>query len=380
MPLNSSRYLFIIVVFVLTGCNGSNGMSPETSTGIAGDGGLSKILELIRQETRVPALAALSVKEGAIVEMALVGTTTIDGSEAVSLDSKWHLGSLTKSMTSVLAGIFVEKGLIGWNSTLLEIMPDLAPSMLEKYHDIRLEELLSHTSGIDEADWELYYGNTDALTEQHTQLLLETLSRDYEQVERGAFWYSNSGYVIAAAMLEKIGSMPWETLISQELFEPLEMSNTAFMAPKDSGSPWGHVPDDATPMNPHDPQSDLPAVLAPAGLVHTTLRDMALYIDFHLDRGSSLTLLASSTFDKLYTEVGDSGYGMGWNTVTGSDIVFHEGSNGMWLANLTLYHGNDIGLFIVTNIGASPTDDRAGEALERVTYKLLERLTALNDK
>jgi CubicO group peptidase (beta-lactamase class C family) len=110
--------LVLLSMPLLSGCGGGDGaqitdLVPEKpATGQAGDGNLEQIVEYIRINQGLPALAAVLVHDGQIIEMAATGTRAISSSNPVTTQDKWHLGSLTKSMTSTLAAILVKQGVI----------------------------------------------------------------------------------------------------------------------------------------------------------------------------------------------------------------------------------------------------------------------------
>ncbi|NOG47267.1 MAG: serine hydrolase [Calditrichaeota bacterium] len=146
------------------------------------------------------------------------------------------------------------------------------------------------------------------------------------------------------------------------------------------GSPWGHSASNQTPVDPSTLESDNPQVMGPAGDVHTTLADIAKYINFHLDRGESQTLLSAATFSKLQTGLIDMDlngllYGLGWNVTADGKVMFHSGSNTKWLAQLTINHEKNVGIFIVTNIAG----EKADEAIGLVGEFLVKREEALSN-
>ena len=49
----------------------------------------------------------------------------------MTVNDRFHLGSDTKAMTALLAAMLVEEGKIRWNSTMLEVFPELAAKMAE---------------------------------------------------------------------------------------------------------------------------------------------------------------------------------------------------------------------------------------------------------
>jgi CubicO group peptidase (beta-lactamase class C family) len=69
----------------------------------------------------LPAVAAAAVKDGKILAVGAVGTRRIDAATPVTLQDRFHIGSDTKAMTSLLAAILVEEGKLRWNTSVGEI-------------------------------------------------------------------------------------------------------------------------------------------------------------------------------------------------------------------------------------------------------------------
>lgn len=286
--------LALLSCFFIIGCSEDSGTNPPPAppeAGVAGDGNLSANLEYIRSQNNLPALAAMMIRGGQIVEMAAVGLRASVHTEKVTINDRWHLGSLTKSMTATLAAVLVEKGTISWETTIGDIFPDLVDSMRTEYVGVRLDELLSHTGGLNEdvtnaPSWLSYFFNTSPITTQRRQFTAELLTLP-PGTQRGAFFYSNVNYVVAGAMLEAVTGQSWEVLMQSNVFAPLGMNSTGFGAPGTAGQrdqPWGHEPDGNTwdAIDPGDIFADNAAVLGPAGTVHSTMSDIALYVAAHL--------------------------------------------------------------------------------------------------
>src|SRR5205814_321080 len=95
----------------------------------------------------LPALAAAVVKDGEIVAAGAVGTRRAGTEIPVTIQDRFHLGSDTKAMTALLAGLLVEEGKLRWETTVGEIFPEMAGEMDAKVRGVKLTQLLSHTSG-----------------------------------------------------------------------------------------------------------------------------------------------------------------------------------------------------------------------------------------
>src|ERR1051325_7957365 len=77
---------------------------------------VSRMLEPIRVKHNLPALAAAVVVDGKIVVTNAVGFRKNGGPERVAVDDKFHLGSVTKSMTATVAAMLVEQGKTSWTT------------------------------------------------------------------------------------------------------------------------------------------------------------------------------------------------------------------------------------------------------------------------
>ncbi len=96
----------------------------------------------------LPAFAAVVVRKGTVVAAGAVGTRRAGTDTPVTVNDRFHIGSDTKAMTSLVAATLVEEDRIGWGSTVAELFPELAGSMVAGLRGVTLEQLLSHTSGI----------------------------------------------------------------------------------------------------------------------------------------------------------------------------------------------------------------------------------------
>jgi CubicO group peptidase (beta-lactamase class C family) len=187
--------------------------------------------------------------------------------------------------------------------------------------------------------------------------------------------YSNQGYSVVGAMLEKIGGKPWETLLREKLFKPLGMKTAGFGVPGTPGKvdqPWGHarVGGEIEPR-----QSDNPPAIGPAGTVHCSLDDLARYAVFHLTRGERGGLLKPETFRRLHTPTtGD--YACGWFSVArdwaGGKALMHNGSNTMWFVVMWLAPEKKFAVLVATNIGGEQANKGCDDVASAMIGKWLK--------
>jgi len=200
---------------------------------------LARLLEPIREQYDLPALGALIMINGKIVAADVVGTRKYGGRVRATVDDRFHLGSDTKAMTATLAAMLVDAGVVAWDTTLAELFAKLAPTMAPGYRTVTLEQLLHHVGGTPRtlagtAAWRRLWTSHAPLRQQRYELARTILSAP-RAVAPGTFAYSNAGYIIAGAALERLTDTPWEQLIQKRLFAPLHMASCGFGAPATPG-------------------------------------------------------------------------------------------------------------------------------------------------
>ncbi|MBL8548635.1 MAG: beta-lactamase family protein [Hyphomonadaceae bacterium] len=343
----SRRALMVSVTAALTAdCAGLPLIRPSDAQ--AGDLGASQCtrsgaplteaeFELLRASVDTPALAAASHLATGEGRQLATGVRQRGLPGAVTASDRWHMGSITKSMTATLVARCVEAGVLGWDDTIGVRLGARFPDMRAEYRDATLRHLLSHRAGlqtevVDLATMRLPLQEADP-RESRLTVARQALRQPPAGPRERTFLYSNSGYVIAGVLLEEALGAPWETLIRSLLFRPLGMRATGFGAPGAIGGgdqPVGHaswLTESVTPHPPGSPLSDIPAAWGPAGRVHASLGDMMKYLDAHRRRSG---LLRRETWNTLHTPPFGGDYALGWHVR--SEGLWHNGTNSLWYA------------------------------------------------
>lgn len=345
---------------------------------------VSTMLENIREKHNLPALAAAVVVNGKIIVTNAVGFRKNGGAEKVTVDDKFHLGSVTKSMTATVAAMLIEQGKISWTTTIGEAFPELKSEIHPDYLGATLEQLLSQRGGAPgdaPADlWRQAWAASGTAAEQRLAFIKGILARKPEAKPGTKHIYSNQGYAIAGVMLEKATGKTWEELLRSRLFEPLGMTTAGFGAPASVGKvdqPWGHTKkmfSGSEPVPP-GPGADNPLAISPAGAVHCSVGDLAKYAAFHMagERGES-KLLKAESFKKLHTAVADNDdYALGWMVLKRSwangRALMHNGSNTMFYVVVWMAPEKNCAVIVASNIGV----DEAFEGCDEAAGKLINQ-------
>ena len=328
-------------------------------------------LKALRAQAGAPAIGAASVRRRSPSRILVDGERQIGTGVAVQEGDKWHIGSITKSMTATLIARLVDDGAIGWSETVGGLLADAIPEMHDGYHLANFRHLLSHRSGIQKdiplSELIEFSRETPDARDERRDYARRALSAAPNGPLGTVFEYSNNGYVVAAAMLEAKLGESWESLIRAHLFEPLGLTSAGFGAPGRADAldhPVGHAPNPATGALDAYPVggliTDNPAALGPAGRVHISLPDLLVYLAAHRDRTD---YLSSHSWQVLHTPPFGGGYAMGWS-VRPDGALWHNGSNTLWYAEALVDAGSETVAAAAVNTGElSQASPAVGSAL-----------------
>ena len=333
----------VVALFTSAWVTQNSAASSETAPAYCpavGDTAVTEALKPIRQKFDVPAMAAAVVTNDGVKFAGAVGVRKRGTEVPVGLDDLWHLGSDSKAMTSALIARLVERGRLKWESTLAEIFPELAAQMDPEFQKVSVLQLLSHRAGLPaNLNLAAYRGNDVGAL--RLRAMREELAKKPESVPGSKFAYSNLGYIIAGAIVERVTSKAWEESIADEVFTPLGMKSAGFGGtgtPGQVDQPWPHT-GDGKPTPENGPNIDNPPVMGPAGRVHCSIQDWARFIQDQL-RGAQgeSALLKPESYRMLQTPPFGGDYALGWIVVrrewAGGKALNHAGDNTLNFANV----------------------------------------------
>jgi CubicO group peptidase (beta-lactamase class C family) len=345
---------------------------------------ISAELQAIRADAGLPSLLAMAADSKHVLAQGVTGVRSIDGTDPVALDSRYHLGSETKAMTATVIATFVEHGDLSWEATLPELFPKLAGTIDPGYRAVTLAQLLEHLAGLpaeisafDPTAWDKAFTDTRPVDVQREQWTAMVLAAPPASTPGSQYAYANLGYIIAGHALEVLTGRTWEQLIQERLFDALGMSSCGFGAPAATSAdqPLGHMLQNGklTAM-PTGVGDDNPAMLGPAGTVHCAAADWLKFLTLHVvgHRGES-DFLSKQTFLRMHTPPTGQTYAFGWMTAdrgwAGGTALTHAGSNNLWYAVAWLAPKTDRIFIALTNRGG----DVANTATDQAIASMVDR-------
>lgn len=309
------------------------------------------VLERARRRLGVAALGtAISSAEG--TRHLVVGTTSTAGGDLVTEQDAWHLGSCTKSLTAAVYARLVETGRATWTATVAELVPDVMPH--PAWAERSVAELFWCRAGVaanlpsEQVDG--WHADRRTLPEQRTTATAAALA--VPPLNPGRFVYSNLGYVVAGAAIDRIAGS-WEGALRSELLEPAGVT-CGFGPP---ARILGHRPKwrigglllgRGRPAEPDSADADNPPVLSSAGTLVMSLPDWArMHRMFHADAPGPLS---GPSISRMMAVPEGGQMGMGWGRDRdGRPGV--QGSNTLWSATALMSRDRSRTALVVANDG-----------------------------
>jgi len=340
---------------------------------------LSDLARQVRNGYKVPAIA-IAVFQGGKLETAVDGLREVGKSDPVTVNDRWLVGSIGKSMTSTLIGRLIDEGKLDWNSKLGDLLKDVP--MLPEYRDVKLEQIMQHRGGMPQ-DLNFEGQTVDRIvgrladpTAIRAAYVKDILSRKPIAKPGEKFAYSNAGYAILGHIAERVTGKPFEILLKEYVFNPIGMDSAIAGLPgtdgqpSGRGEPHGHIPT-ADGYEPHVLDGPLNYMGAPAGLgVSCSIGDLAKYVAWHM-RGylGEPIELKTETVRRLHTQMADKGqYAAGW--VIGDGFQGHNGSDGTFVAEIAFWPKERFAAAAIVNCGGAENPSPPMQAILAVYKKL----------
>lgn len=172
--------------------------------------------------TNAPGLSVVVIKNGRTFFQKNYGYADLRTRTPVTNDTRFAIGSTTKAMTALAVLSLVDRGLVQLNEKVTTYLPDFRMRD-PRYRDIRVKQLLSHSSGLMSFTQLTPPDNSAGALEG----ILPILAQDELDFAPGSgFYYSNYGATLAGLLVQRVTRMPYEAYMRQFLFDKVEMPNT----------------------------------------------------------------------------------------------------------------------------------------------------------
>ena len=280
---------------------------------------------------------------------------------ANTMHTRFNIASAGKMFTTVGIGQLLEQGKLGLDDPLVQHLPDFRPDIGRR---ITIGQLLSHTSGMGSYFasplWETKRGSLRSVSDYLA--LIEADQLQFEPGER--YEYSNSGFVLLGAVIEKLTGQDYYAVMQAKVFAPARMTGTDYPLADDNAADIA-IPytngcfmrslAQCTPGPWQDARSLGPYRGGPAGGGASTAPDLARFAaalkEGRLLKPETLNLLKAER-GKMTRQGGPlDAYAMGFGrlTVHGQPTWGHNGGTVGAQAQLEVFEDAPIVLVVLSN-------------------------------
>jgi len=340
------KKLFALLLLLVAGTAIAQAVDVSPSTIKRADSAMRVYFESIKGGA-----VALVAHNGKVIFKKAYGAANEELKVPMNTDHRLGIGSVSKQFAAVALLLLQHEGKLHYRDDIRKYLP--AYNTYGK--TITIEHILSHTSGIPSYT-ELYGFDTLQSNRVSIHKLVTFFERQPLLFEPGTDWsYSNSGYVLAALIVEKVSGLPFNDFLVKRIFEPLHMTNTFLgatdFALENKTAEYGNtVPAGKIKV---EPQYDWYWAYG-AGQIISNVDDMLKW-DEALYEGRllppDLVALAHKTF--VLAGGTPANYGLGWavSRMGSKDFVQHGGSIGGYRAMAVRIPQDRLYFIVLSNSG-----------------------------
>ncbi|MFO0724016.1 MAG: serine hydrolase domain-containing protein [Myxococcota bacterium] len=351
---------------------------------------LDEFIETALEDSGTPGLEIAVIEGGKLAYAMGYGVRELGKKEKVDADTLMMIGSVTKSMTTLMMATLVDEKKLAWDQKVVEVDPSFTLGDPALSQSLKVEELVCACAGLPRRDLPLLV----EFEKKHPEDVLKELALMKPSTKlHETFQYQNhmvaaGGYIAAHALDPKTAVGPaYDKAMKKRIFEPLGMKRTTLdldVAKKDRNhaSPHAQNLQGEHHLVPYD-QERFASFVRPSGGVWSSANEMARYVMDELskgalDNGKRVASEASLThrWEQQVAISTDVHYGLGFvvSKWKGLRHITHGGATAGFATQLSFYPEKGLGIVLLSN-------GTGGHLIEgAIRTKVLELWFGIDDK
>jgi D-alanyl-D-alanine carboxypeptidase len=327
---------------------------------------IDKAANEILAKTGAPSASVAVVKDGKIAYVHAYGNAKLDPPTPATPQMRYSIGSISKQFTASALLMLAEEGKLSLDDKVVRWLPDLT-----RANEVTIRELLSMTSGYQDF-WPQDYVMPGMLEPVTPDAIAADWAKKPLDFEPGSKWqYSNTNYVIAGMIFERVAGMPLYEFLQRRVFTPLQMTsvfNTDIGA-LPAGDAGRYLRFAAAPLRPAPKEGK--GWMFAAGELAMTAADLAKWDISMIDQ----TILKPASYRELQHEVELTsgvgthyGLGVGVTMVDGRRQISHGGEVSGFTARNEVYPDERAAVVVFTNLDATGASTQIASRIAKALF------------
>lgn len=319
--------------------------------------------------TGAPGASIAVVQNGKIVYERAYGSGRLTPATLAASSMRYSIGSVSKQFTATAILLLAEEKRLTLDDKVSKWLPTLT-----RANEVTIRQLLSMTAGYQDY-WPHDYVFTAMRKPIAPQGVLEQWARKPLDFDPGTKWqYSNTNYIIAGLIVEKVSGMKFFDFLRKRIFQPLGMTSVhdADEAPLGDKDAQGHLRNALGPLRAAPKEAK--GWLFAAGQLAMTAHDLALWDISVMEQ----KILQPASYRTMQTTVLlnnglPTRYGLGVNVgmANGRRLISHGGAVSGYLTANQIYPDERAAIVVFVNIypGAAGPDGEIAAGISRVLFE-----------
>jgi len=315
-------------------------------------------------EGKIPSCSIALVSGDKVIWTGAYGYSNLWARTPATPSTVYVIGSTFKAMSTVALLQQMEQGKFKLDDKVNDYLTDFKIQKEDPKNPVTFRHLLTHTSGLP-GGFGAYPVWGDTVPEPLEVFLSKALV--ISKPTGTEVIYSNVAYTLIGYLVQKFSGVPYKKYIQDNIWTPLEMTNTAFEPTPvmDERMSEPYAVDEKTGSQ--VPTVRVKASVWPAGIVYGTIYDQSNWLILNLNNGmfKGKRIIGEQTMEQMFTRQYDkfkggiegiwgnetAGFGLTWwSQVRDGDRYFaHSGSLGGYTAFLLGNRDRKLGFAILTN-------------------------------
>jgi CubicO group peptidase (beta-lactamase class C family) len=325
---------------------------------------IDRIAADVMKQRGLPSASVAVVQQGKIVYTHAYGLARIHSDKPATPEMRYSIGSISKQFAATAILLLQEQGKLTLDDPVGKYVPGLT-----RCNEITIRQILSHTSGYQDYAPEDYPVESQ-LKPVTPREILDTWATKPLDFEPGTQWqYSNTNYVIAGLIIEKVSGEKLFDFLGEHIFRPLGMKS-AWDSDKKELPSADAAPYMSAALGPLRPvPNGGEGWMFAAGELAMTAHDVALWDISLMQR----TILKPASYDQMFTEIRlkdgkGTHYGLGVEVVQrdGHRSIEHSGEVNGFVSDNEVLIDDGVAVAVLTNHMAGGAEEIAQLAASTV--------------